>query len=159
MLQLDPHSLPVSFEARDGRADGGVRRIEINRDRVTVRRAVGGMRMAINVAVRDFLGITCRDTHEGKALVLVHRDPSLSVPLLVTSDDVQIERAWQIWSDLFALPQIEDESGDTREPALRRRSRNVIKTRRPRFLVRRKAGRPAMEQSIHRGEREIIARH
>ena len=64
-----------------------------------------------------------------------------------------------MWGDLFALPQIEDETGDTREPAPRRRRRNIIKDRRPKFLMRRKAGRTAMEQSIHRGEREIIARH
>jgi hypothetical protein len=158
-LQPDPLSLPVSFEARDGRADGGVRRIEINRDRVVVKRAVRGMRMAINVCVRDFLGIACRDAGAGQALVLVHRDPSLSVPLLVTSDDLHLELAWQTWSELFALPQIEDESGDTREPALRRRRRNAIRSRRPQFLVRRKAGQRLGETSVHRAEREIIARN
>jgi hypothetical protein len=56
------------------------------------------------------------------------------------------------------LPQIEDESGEAREPAQRRRRRNVIRMRRPKFLMRRKAGRPASEPTIHRGEREIIAR-
>jgi hypothetical protein len=159
MLQLDPQSLPVSFEARDGRADGGVRHIEINRERITVRRAVGGIRMAINVRVSDFLGIACRETNDGRALVLVHSDPSLSVPLLVTTDELQLDVAWQMWGDMFALPQIEDETGDTRQPALRRRRRNVIKDRRPKFLVRRKAGRTATEPSVYRGEREIIARH
>ena len=159
MLQLDPHSLPVSFEARDGRADGGVRHIEIHRERVTVRRTVSGMRMAINVHVRDFLGIAGRETNDGRALILVHRDPSLSVPLLVTSDDLHLDLAWQMWGDLFALPQIEDENSATRAPAPRRRRRNIIKDRRPKFLVRRKAGRAALEPSIHRDEREIIARH
>ena len=86
-VQLDPLSLPVSFEARDGRADGGVRRIEINRERIVVQRAVGGIRMALNVRVRDFLGIARRATEDAQALVLVHRDPSLSVPLLVSADD------------------------------------------------------------------------
>lgn len=159
MLQLDPHSLPVSFEARDGRADGGVRHIEIHRERVTVRRAVSGMRMAISVRVSDFLGIACRETNDGRALVLVHRDPSLSVPLLVTTDELQLDLAWQMWGDLFALPQIEDESDTAREPAPRRRRRNIIKDRRPKFLMRRKAGRATMDTSIHRDEREIIARH
>lgn len=158
MLQLDPHSLPVSFEARDGRADGGVRRIEINRERIVVRRAVGGIRMAVNLRVSEFLGIACRETNDAQALVLVHRDPSLSVPLLVSSDDAQIEHRWQMWSDLFALPQIEEEGEATREPAQRRRRRNVIKDRRPKFLVRRKAGHTSAEPTIHRDEREIIAR-
>ncbi|MBN9584566.1 MAG: hypothetical protein BGN84_14525 [Afipia sp. 62-7] len=158
-LQLDPHSLPVSFEARDNRADGGIRHIEINRERVTVRRAIGGIRMAINVRVRDFLGIARRETNNGHALVLVHQDPSLSVPLLVTSDELHLDLAWQMWGDLFALPQIEDETGDTRDPSPRRRRRNIIKDRRPKFLVRRKAGREATERAIFRGEREIIARN
>lgn len=158
MLQLDPHSLPVSFEARDGRADGGIRHIEINRERIVVRRAVGGIRMAINVRVDEFLGIACRKTDEGHALVLAHQDPSLSVPLLVTDDDLQLEMDWQMWSDLFALPQIENEN-EEREPAPRRRRRNVIRARRPKFLMRRKAGRYLAEPSMHRGEREIIARH
>lgn len=159
LVQLDPLSLPVSFEARDGRADGGVRRIEINRERIVVQRAVGGIRMALNVRVRDFLGIARRATENAQALVLVHRDPSLSVPLLVSADDAQIEHAWQAWSDLFVLPQIEDESDEAREPAPRRRRRNVIRTRRPKFLVRRKAGRASAAPTVHRGEREIIARN
>ncbi|MES2752608.1 MAG: DUF6101 family protein, partial [Pseudomonadota bacterium] len=143
----------------DGRADGGVRHIEINRERVVVRRAVQGMRMALNLRISDFLGIARRNTDDAQALILVHRDPSLSVPLCVTADDTQIEHAWQTWSDLFALPQIEEEGESTRAPALRRRRRNVIGTRRPKFLVRRKAGHTVAEPAIHRGEREIIARH
>jgi hypothetical protein len=158
-LQLDPLSLPVSFEARDGRADGGIRHIEINRERVVVRRAVSGIRMAVNLRINEFLGIACRATDDAQALVLVHRDPSLSVPLLVTSDEEQIERSWQMWSDTFSLPQIEEESDVVREPAARRRRHNIIKGRRPKFLVRRKAGRAQPETSIYRGEREIIARN
>lgn len=158
-LQLDPLSLPVSFEARDGRADGGIRHIEINRERIVVRRAVSGIRMAVNLRIDEFLGIACRATDEAQALVLVHRDPSLSVPLLVTSDEDQIERGWQMWSDMFSLPQIEEESDMVREPTARRRRHNVIRGRRPKFLVRRKAGRHQPETPVHRGEREIIARN
>ena len=159
MLQLHPHSLPVSFDARDGRADGGVRHIEINRDRVLVRRAVSGIRMAIAVRVNEFLGIACRATDEGQALVIAHRDPSLSIPLLVTSDGEQIEKAWQMWSDLLALPQIEEENDASREPAQRRRRHNAIRTRRPKFLVRRKPGHYLAQPLIHSDEREIIARN
>ena len=63
-----------------------------------------------------------------------------------------------MWGDLFALPQIEDETDAAREPAPRRRRRNIIKDRRPKFLVRRKAGRAMTDQPVYRGEREIIAR-
>ena len=159
MLQLDPHSLPVSFEACDGRADGGVRHIEINHERVLVRRAVSGIRMAIAVRVNEFLGIACRATDEGQALVIAHRDPSLSIPLLVTSNGEQIEQAWKMWSDLLALPQIEEENDASREPAPRRRRHNAIRTSRPKFLVRRKSGHYLAQPLVHSDEREIIARN
>src|SRR5262245_57093789 len=62
-LRLDPLSLPLRFDARDARADGGVRQVELHRERVVLRRAVLGMRMAVNVRVSDFLEIgraSCR---------------------------------------------------------------------------------------------------
>jgi hypothetical protein len=59
-LRLDPLSLPVSFDAHDTRADGGVRQIELHRERVILRRALHGMQMAVNVRVRDFLGVAMR---------------------------------------------------------------------------------------------------
>lgn len=158
-LRLDPLSLPVCFEAHDMRADGESRHIEINRERVLVRRAVRGINMTVQVRIREFLGIACRQTGEGQALVLTHRDPSLSVPLLLSSDDAEIEHIWMQWSDLFALPQIDEENDIGREPASRRRRHNAIRARRPKFLVRRRAGSASQEAPIHRDEHEIIARH
>ncbi len=153
--RLDPHSLPVSFEAHDTRADGNVRHIELHREQVILRRAVHGMRMAINVRVRDFLGIAIRDDGDTQMLVLRHRDPSLSVPLCAIDDPAAIDDAWQTWSDVFALPQLVE---IRREPAQRRRRRNAVSRRRPRFLVRRRAGQMPEEPAVHRGEHEIIAR-
>jgi len=157
-MRLDPPSLPISFQARDGRADGEMRHIQIDRERVVVRRAVRGMNMTLQIRVREYLGIACRSTDNGQALVLAHRDPSLSVPLLISANDDEIDDVWSQWSDLLALPQIEDESGEAREPAQRRRRRNVIRMRRPKFLMRRKAGYRSGETTVHRDEREIIAR-
>jgi hypothetical protein len=153
-VRLDPLSLPVSFSAHDIRADGGVRQIELHRERVILRRSVHGMRMAINVRVSDFLGIATRDHSDGQALVLVHRDPSLSIPLCVGTDGEELASAWQTWSDIFALPQLQDSS---RDPAPRRRRRNAIRARRPKFLMRRRMGNPSNIATIHH-EREIIAR-
>jgi hypothetical protein len=45
-----------------------------------------------------------------------------------------------------------------REPAVRRRRHNAIRARRPKFLVRRRAGAPLNPANIYLGEREIIAR-
>ena len=154
-LRLDPLSLPVRFDAHDPRADGYVRQIELHRERVVLRRAVRGMRMAVNVRVSDFSGIALRGSDDAQMLVLVHRDPSLSVPLLASADAEEIANAWAMWSEIFALPQLDEEAC---KPAPRRRRRNAIRDRRPKFLMRRRAG-VARELPVHRGEREIIARN
>ena len=155
-LRLDPLSLPVSFNAHDTRADGGVRQIELHRERIVLRRAVHGIRMAVKVRVSDFKGVALRSTDDAQMLVLVHRDPSLTIPLCVSCDTDEIATAWQMWSDIFGLPLL-PENG-TREPAPRRRRRNAIRARRPKFLVRRRVGDLLGPASIHRSEREIIAR-
>jgi hypothetical protein len=156
-LRLDPLSLPLSFHAHDTRADGGVRRIELHRERVVLHRAVKGMRMAVNVRVRDFLGVALRGLDEAQMLVLVHRDPSLTIPLCVSSDSEEIASTWQTWSDIFALPQLTEDI--QREPAARRRRHNAIRARRPKFLVRRRAGDLLNPANVHQDEREINARN
>ena len=113
------------------------------------------MRMALNVRVSDFLGVALRAGADAQILVLVHRDPSLSVPLLASEDADEIANAWASWSEIFALPQLDE---GAREPARRRRRHNIIRTRRPKFLMRRRAG-VARELAVHRDEREIIARN
>jgi hypothetical protein len=156
-LRLDPLSLPVSFDAHDVRADNGVRNVELHRERVVLRRAVQGMRMAINLRVSDFRGIALRGIDDAQMLVLAHRDPALTVPLCVSTDRDEIAAAWQKWSDIFALPQLTEEAPC--EPAPRRRRRNAIRSRRPKFLVRRRGGGSLDASNVHRGEREIIARN
>ena len=156
-MRLDPLSLPLSFHAHDTRADGGVRKIELHRERVVLHRAVKGMRMAINVRVSDFLGIALRGLDDAQMLVLAHRDPALNVPLCVSSDHEEIATAWQMWSDILALPLLADDDDDS-EPAARRRRHNAIRARRPKFLVRRRGGNLTNTETVHREEREIIAR-
>ncbi len=63
--------------------------------------------------------------------------------------------AWQLWSEIFALPQLPEDTA--REPAPRRRRHHVIKTRRPKFLVRRRLGDLLNPAGNYRGEHEIIA--
>ena len=156
VLRLDPLSLPLRFDAQDTRADGGVRQIELHRERVVLRRAVSGMQMAVNVRVSDFLGVALRGLDDAQMLVLVHRDPSLNIPLGVSSDAEEIASAWPMWSEIFALPQLPEDS--PREPAQRRRRHNAIRARRPKFLVRRRGGDLLNPANLHQSEREIIAR-
>ena len=116
------------------------------------------MRMAVNVRVSDFLGVGLRGVDgDAQMLALIHRDPSLTIPLAISADRAELDAASAMWSEIFGLPQLPEEK--RREPASRRRRRNIIFRRRPRFLVRRRAGDTARELSVHHGEREIIARN
>jgi len=156
VLRLDPLSLPISFHAHDTRADGGVRQIELHRERVVLRRALHGMRMAVNLRVSDFLGVALRGIDDAQMLVLLHHDPSLTIPLCVGSDADDVAATWLMWSEFFGLPQLTDD--DPRESAPRRRRRNAIGKRRPKFPLRRQSGDQLDPANVHRGEREIIAR-
>ena len=154
--RLDPFTLPLRFEVSDLTCDSRMRSVELTRERVVLRRAVHGMRMAVNVRVSDFLGVALRGLDDAQMLVLAHRDPSLTIPLCVSSDAEEIATAWQIWSDIFALPQLPEDKPS--EPAQRRRRHNAIRARRPKFLVRRRGGNLLNPANLHQGEHEIIAR-
>jgi hypothetical protein len=175
-LRLDPYALPVRYAARDGGADGQVRDIELDRERVVLRRAVAGIPMKIGVPVRAFTGITMRtlppdgDEPAAVAVLLEHRDNGLTVPLFVATEGDDAMAQWKSWGRVLGLPLLVAESdGALREPfrriggvgvgasAPRRRRRAAIKWRRPSILMRRKPGRLAAEPAVHRGEREIIA--
>jgi len=114
--------------------------------------------MSIKIRISEFLGVALRTIEGTPTLLLKHRDPSLSVPLAVC-DDETVASDWRSWSEALALPQISDRDAQSAtEPSPRRRRRNAIKRRRPSILLRRRMGRPIAVMSIHRGEREIIAR-
>jgi hypothetical protein len=176
-LRLDPFSLPVRFSAHDAGADERTRTVEIHSHRVVMRRAVRGMRMALNLPVSAYLGVALRmlppqDAAPGMvALMLEHQDPALSVPLLVATDGCDIAAQWESWSRVLQRPLlVADENGFLYEPfarvgALRvnaptgrRRRSGTVRLRRPSILMRRKPGRRTDTPKIHGGEREIIAR-
>ena len=176
-LRLDPCALPVSFTTSDARADERLRLIELDRERVVVRRAVRGVRMRLSLKVSEFLGVAIRvippDESQAGALavMLEHRDQGLSVPLMVAIDagnDVVAE--WQRWARVLGRPLLIADGDGFREPferlgavrvgapAARRRARATLRRRRPSILMRRKPGRPSAEPQVFRGEHEIIAR-
>ena len=175
--RLDPFSLPVRFSATDKAADGRVRHVELTRERVVVRRAVRGMKMAVNLPVSAYLGIALKmeppaaDTPGAVSIVLAHRDQGLSLPLFSADDNTDIVAEWQSWARVLGLPLLVAEAdGRLREafdrmgavrvatPTWRRRRRTAIRSRRPSILMRRKPGRSIDGAAVHR-EREIIARN
>jgi hypothetical protein len=172
-LRLDPHALPVRYAASDAAADGSVRDIELHRERVVLRRSVGGMRMALNMPLTAFNGVALRlMPGEGAvAVVLAHDDPGLVLPLHVTDEADDAFAEWHGWAEALNLPLlVEDQVGFRKAPPAlgevkasrprpRRRRRSALKRRRPSILMRRACVRALTAMPVHRGEREIIARN
>jgi hypothetical protein len=176
-LRLDPLALPLHFTAADARADERVRQVELSHERVVLRRAVRGIRMAVKVPVAAFQGVALRLIPSAGgpntvAVSLEHRDPGLSVPLYSAEHTNDVVAEWQLWARVFGLPLlVADPAGSLREPfrrlggvrvgapAPRRRRRNAIKARRPSILLRRRPGVMPELPVVHRREREIIARN
>jgi len=175
--RLDPLALPVRFTANDAVADERVRHVELHPERVILRRAVQGMRIALNVPVRAFLGVSIRLTREvngapgGVGVFLEHRDPALSIELYAAQDSDDVVAEWQLWSRVLGVPCLVAGSDGVltdpfprlggvrcKPPAQRRRRRSALSKRRPRFLARRRAGVTRRASLVHREEREIIAR-
>jgi hypothetical protein len=174
-LRLDPCGLPVRFSASDAAADGRVRDVELHRERVVVRRSLHGMRMALNMPVTAFAGISLRleSDQDGDvlAVVLEHADPSLTLPLFLTSHADEAVAEWRAWSEVLDVPLLLAEHGDKaaadarlgqiqiERSRPRRRRRSALKKRRPAILLRRGSGKVTRRTPVHRGEREIIARN
>ena len=177
-LRLDPFALPVRFFARDGGADGEIRQIDLGNERVVMRRAVRGIPMKVGVPLAAFRGVSLRMLPKSQsqpaaiAVTLDHRDTALSVPLFIADDGDDGIAIWKSWGRVLGLPLlVAAEDGSLREPfprlgavcvgspAPRRRRRAAIKWRRPSILMRRKPGRRLGPVTVHRGEREIIARN
>jgi hypothetical protein len=176
--RLDPFTLPIRFAVSDTAADQRVRIVELTRERVVMRRAVRGIKMAVNLPVAAYLGVAIRmEPPEGErpgtvSVMLEHRDPGLSLPLYRAADGTDIVAEWQSWARVLKLPLLVAEAdGRLREPfdrigavvvappTLRRRRRSAIRARRPTLPLRRRAGTMPAEPAVHRDEREIIARN
>jgi uncharacterized protein DUF6101 len=172
-LRLDPFGLPVRYCASDATADGRVRDIELHRERVVLRRSLSGMRMALNLPVKAFDGISLQLV-PGKsgeadmlAVVLEHSDSSLTLPLYLTSRPDEALAEWRAWSEVLGVPLLLADSvtGSANphlrieRPRPRRRRRSTLKKRRPSILMRRGSGKITRATPVHRGEREIIARN
>jgi hypothetical protein len=173
--RLDPFSLPARFATADDAADEGMRIVDLHRERVVLRRALVGMRMAVNLPVAAYRGVAIRldattETPPLVAVTLEHADAALSLPLFASIDTDDIVAEWQIWGRVLGLPLlIGDPDGTMREafarmgrlrieaPTWRRRRQSAIARRRPSRLLRRRVGRADRVALIHRGEREITA--
>ena len=179
--RLDPFSLPVRFTAADAAADGALRVVDLHRERVVVRRAVRGMRMALNMPVASFRGVAirlygesgapCGDAHPPRSQSCsstpIRRCRSLCSPRRSpTTSSPNGSRGAACWACLCWSPKPTANCASRsrgmggvrlQAPTWRRRRRTAIARRRPSRLLRRRAGTPQSAPAVHRGEREIIA--
>jgi hypothetical protein len=97
---------------------------------------------------------------------MVHADPDLCLTLAEADDDRDINAEWRLWARALGLPTlVERVEGRAepdrptlgkvvvRRPAPRRRGKTIA-SRRPRFLTRRKVGRPMLGAPAIEGARE-----
>ena len=175
-MRLDPFRLAqtVSFETED--EAGGIV-YSISYKGAVIRRLLerSGLPMTIALPPRAFMGVAARalEDNEGNLTVtleLMHEDPALSVPLLVARDLDDVAADWRAWSVEYGLPMLLVEADGTprtleeslgggivaKAPIERRKRRSRTAKRRPRFLMRRKAGSLGVRLVV-RGQ-EIIAR-
>ncbi|WP_316861567.1 DUF6101 family protein [uncultured Cohaesibacter sp.] len=194
--RVDPHNIAKYFRSADIRSKAaelsgfsetalfgaqvpGI--VQIKNDQLLVECHLScGLPLLVRVPLSYYKGIGARflvGKREGNPVIcileLVHDDPSLTVPLMVTTDLEDAAIDWKAWSNRYGLRLLHHPLGaDGYEPALvegyalynarsetvkPRRHHAQFALRRPRFLTRRKVG--------HRGElpklsgREIIARN
>ena len=107
--RLDPFSLPARFATADEAADEGMCTVDLHRERVVLRRALSGMRMAVNLPVAAYRGVAIRldattETPPFVAVTLEHADAALSLPLFASTDTDDIVAEWQIWGRVLGLP-------------------------------------------------------
>ena len=176
--RLDPFSLPLRFALDDQPADARSRLVEIDRERVVLRRALCGMKMTLVVPVTTYLGVAIRidppldGTAAAVAVVLEHPDPALSLTIFHALDGADIVAEWQSWGRALGLPLLVAEAdGRLREPfrrigrvriaraIARRRRRTALEARRASMPLRRRIGIIPAVPVLHRGEREITARN
>ena len=172
-LRLDPGVLPVRYQVAD-RQGGPGHQVFLDRQRVVLRRTVAErVAMTVSLSVSAYEGVALRlfpaDGGEGfaAAVVLLHRDEALSLPLHVAPEVDEAAEVWEQWGSTLGLPLLAVDEDGAPQPATRpsglgdaspapRRRHSHFAARRPRFLTRRKTGRKG-EYAIIRGEREIIA--
>jgi hypothetical protein len=155
-----------------------VRLVELHRERVVLRRALHGIKMAVQLPVASYLGVAIRielptqQSPGAVAIVLEHPDPELSLTLYRAADSTDVVAEWQCWGRTLSLPLlIAEADGRLREPfqrigairvgspIRRRRRHSALRARRPTQPLRRRTGTWPALPIVRRGEREIIARN
>lgn len=173
-FRLDPFRLPVQFTTAVDGMEYGRSTVTLDRDRATiVQPASDGSLTTKDVPITSYLGVAVRifaESNGGASAVveLMHRNPTLSLPLVLAEEPEDAAADWQAWARALNLPLLlVGHDGAVQKAAERpgavlllrakpRRRHAFFAGRRPRFLARRKPGRPGLPVRVE--GREIIAR-
>ncbi len=173
-VRLDPSVLPQRFKYRTGLGgEAGEAAVILDRAMATVcRRLPSGIPMAMRMPINVFEGVAVRMANTGGEVMIVvellHRDPMLSLPLMVTLEMDDVVADWRAWGRALSLPllmvnpdgsyqPVEDRIGAVAVGVTRpRRRRTVLAKRRPRFLLRRRPGNGELGTPVN-DEREITS--
>lgn len=177
-LRVDPFTLPVRYSAKlAGPASATTPAVYLDREQAIIKRRLGGIPTTLSTPVSAFRGVAVRMTGDPETgavrtvVELMHRDPAMSLPLVVVEDlgdGEDVAADWQAWGRALGLPLlIVEADGSVRAPleqlgslvvgeAKSRRAPSSLTGRRPRFLKRRKTGFNTEAGTL--AGREIIAR-
>ena len=174
VYRLDPHTLPVHGSAQSGGIANTAFILE--RDRAIVQRLRrSGPPLTLTVPLESYQGVSVRMEPAdavGQVRVfveLLHKDPALTLPLIVGDEPEDVAADWQAWGRALKLPllvvgqdgSVSDPLGDLggiiAAPPRPRRRHSFFAGRRPRFLTRRKTGHSRPTECL--AGREIIARN
>ncbi len=172
-IRLDPYTLPARGFPAPGEVTAGTFVLERDRALVSLPAAAGRAR-TVAVPLAAYRGVAVRmeaigDNGDVRAFVeLLHIDPTLTLRLAMSDTPEELAGDWQAWGRTLDLPLLivgQDGSvsaplldrGVTIAPPKPRRRYSYFAKRRPRFLTRRKTGRPELMERI--SGREIIARN
>ena len=164
---------PRRIEATDPRADGRRRIILLRRDRVEIARSIAGVYMHLTISPSAYRGVVLRltgmkDQRFQYEVLLTHRDPDLNIVLAEADDDSEIQAEWRLWARFLRLPTLVEREDGRAEPELARlgkvaiappgprRRGKALTSRRARFLVRRKTGRPELATAPSEAPSEIF---
>ena len=157
-MRLDPLSLPQSFRYRTGLpGEAGEAAVVLDRASARIsRRLPSGLPMATQMAIESFEGVAVRMAPiDGEVMIvleILHRDPLLSLPLMVTREMDDVVADWRAWGRVLCLPLLMVEADGSYHPVEARigavhvlspkprRRRTILARRRPRFLTRRRMG-------------------
>ena len=176
-FRLDPRNLPVRYSTTLGSTARRVKAtVILDRKQAIVQQlSPTGTPLTVRIPHNIFEGVAVRMKPIGQAgdievfVELMHRDPALSLPLMVADNPAEIAADWQAWGQILGLPLlIVEEDGtivtavDRPNPTIQqapkpRRHHSFFAKRRPRFLTRRKTGRAGKLEFLN--GLEIIARN